>query len=68
MSVAEIISSSPTECVQSLTGYVLGEEEEVRLGAKLKTVLLNGKRTFLVYRQESGSEWKTSTNAQLEEY
>lgn len=68
ISVAEILSSSPTESVQSLTGYVLGEEEEVRLGVKLKTVLLNGKRTFLVYRQEGRSEWETCTNAQLEDY
>ncbi|SPF45599.1 conserved hypothetical protein [Candidatus Desulfosporosinus infrequens] len=68
ISVAEIISSSPTESVQSLTGHVLGENEEVRLGEKLKTVLLNGKRTFLVYRQEGRSEWETCTNAQLKDY
>lgn len=68
ISVAEIISSSSTEIVQSLTGYVLGEDEGVLLGEKLKTVLLNGKRTFLVYRQAGRAEWETCTNAQLEKY
>lgn len=68
VSVAEIISSGPTEIVQSLAGYSLGENEEVRLGEKLKNVLLNGKRTLLVYKQEGWTGWNTCTNEQLKDY
>ncbi|MBP7332386.1 MAG: hypothetical protein KBA08_08790 [Firmicutes bacterium] len=68
ISVAEIKSSSPVDRVQSVDGYVLQENEEVRLGEKLKTVLLDGMRNLLVYRRESGREWETCTNAHLENY
>jgi hypothetical protein len=68
ITVTEILSSGPTEIVQSLDSYALGEEEEVRLGDKLKTVLLNGKRTLLVYQQEGSTKWETCTRAQLEKY
>jgi len=66
--VAEIKSSSPVESVQSMDGYVLRRDERVRLGEKLKTVLLDGKRTLLVYRRESGLVWETCTNAHLRSY
>jgi len=68
MSVGEIISCSPVERVQDLEGRLLDNNEEVRLGNKLKAVLLNGKRTFLVYKREGIKEWTTCTNAQLENY
>lgn len=68
LSVREILSTSPTETVQSLEGYALGKDEVVQLGDKLKTVLLNGKRVLLVYHQEESDVWKTCTNAQLEKY
>lgn len=66
--VAEIKSSSPVERVQSLNGYILRDDEELRLGVKLKTVLLDGKRTLLVYCPAGGLEWETCTNAHLEDY
>lgn len=68
ISVAEIKSSSPVDRVQSVDGYVLQEDEEVRLGEKLKTVLLDGMRNLLVYRRENNLEWETCTNAHLENY
>ncbi|SFH10200.1 tRNA(Ile2) 2-agmatinylcytidine synthetase [Desulfotomaculum arcticum] len=68
INVAEIISSSPVERVQSVDGYVLREDEEVRLGNKLKTVLLDGKRILPVYRREDGLAWETCTNSHLEHY
>lgn len=68
MSVAEIKSSSPVETVQSLAGRILRDDEELRLGKKLKTVLLNGKRTLLVYRPEGEPGWETCTNTHLEDY
>ena len=68
MSVAEIKSCSPVERVQSLAGRILGDDEELRLGKKLKTVLLNGKRTLLVYRPEGEPGWETCTNRHLEDY
>ncbi len=64
ISVAEIKSSGLVERVRSLEGYILQEHEEVRLGEKLKTVLLDGMRNLLVYRRE----WETCTNAHLEDY
>lgn len=68
MSVAEVKSSSSVEKVQSLAGYILHDDEELRLGKKLKTVLLDGKRTLLVYHPEGKLEWETCTNAHLEDY
>ncbi len=66
--VEEIINSSPVETVQSLAGFVLSEDEQVRLGDKLKTVLLDGKRTLLVYRSGKNALWETCTTSQLEAY
>lgn len=68
VNVAEILKESPVEIVQSLDGYVLGSDEEVRLGEKLKTVLLKGKQTLLVYHGESRVEWNTCLNEHLEKY
>ncbi|HBC94115.1 MAG TPA: hypothetical protein DCZ10_14755 [Pelotomaculum sp.] len=68
INVAEILSSSPVEKVQSLDGYILHGQEEVRLGNKLKTVLLEGKRILLVYRRAGGLEWETCTTVHLEHY
>ncbi|MCG9968822.1 hypothetical protein L9W92_12315 [Pelotomaculum terephthalicicum JT] len=68
INVTEILCSNLVERVQSVDGYVLNKNEEVRLGHKLKTVLLGGKRTLLVYRREGALVWKTCTNAHLEHY
>lgn len=69
ISVAEIKSNSPVERVQSLDGYLLRDDEQVRLGDKLKTVLLKGKRILLVYKEGNDkSEWKTCTITQLKDY
>ncbi|MGI5879545.1 MAG: hypothetical protein ACOX6L_02970 [Syntrophomonadaceae bacterium] len=69
ISVAGIKSNSQVERVQSLDGYLLQDDEQVRLGEKLKTVLLEGKRTLLVYSEGNDkSEWKTCTNTQLKDY
>ncbi len=66
--VAEIIGSSPVERVQSVDGYILRLDEQVRLGNKLKAVLLDGKRVLPVYRRKNGAVWETCTNAHLEHY
>ncbi len=69
VSVAEIKNNSPAEQVQSIDGYVLQDNEQVRLGEKQKTVLLEGKCTLLVYVEKNGkSEWKTCTNTHLMNY
>jgi hypothetical protein len=69
ISVGEIKNNSPVEQVQSLGGYVLDNDEQVCLGEKLKTVLLAGKCTLLVYIEEKGKpEWKTCTSNQLKDY
>lgn len=68
VSVAEIKDSSPVDRVQSVGGYILQENEEVRLGEKLKTVLLDGIRNLLVYRREDGDGWETCTDVHLKNY
>lgn len=66
--VGEMIGRGTMDVVQSLDGYILSEDEEVRMGDKLKTVLLDGKRVFLVYRREGIREWETCLNNHLEKY
>ncbi len=66
--VGEMLSKGLMDSVQSLDGYVLDQDEEVRLGEKLKTVLLGGKRVFLVYQREGIREWETCLNNHLEKY
>lgn len=68
MTVEEIISNSPTETVCSIDSYQLKSDEKVVLGNKLKTVLLDGKCTLLVYRREGSSIWETCTNVHIEAY
>lgn len=52
--------------VQALDGYVLADDETLIIGEKIKTVLLEGKRKLLVYR-ENGL-WHTCNNKHLEKY
>jgi len=70
--VAEIKQQTGVDVVKSLDGYVLDDAETVRLGEKIKAVLLEGKTTLLVYAQTEGcqgrSVWQTCNRQQLSEY
>jgi hypothetical protein len=66
MSIGEIISTTEIEEVQSIDGQVLAVDEILIIGEKIKTVLLDGKRKLLVYREEDG--WHTCNNKHLKKY
>ncbi|KAF1085300.1 hypothetical protein SPSYN_01436 [Sporotomaculum syntrophicum] len=69
--VGDILSNYPVDLVQSLDGQVLNKSEVIRLGEKVKKVLLRDKSVVLVYRDkaENGAPcWKTCTKQQLRVY
>jgi len=66
MGIGEILASTEIDEVQTMEGYVLPENETLIIGDKIKTVLLDGKRKLLVYREEDG--WHTCNNKQLKNY
>ncbi|MEN6348243.1 MAG: hypothetical protein ABFD08_02445 [Syntrophomonas sp.] len=66
MSSGEITANTEIEQVQSIEGHVLADNEIILIGDKIKTVLLDGKRKLLVYREENG--WHTCLNKHLKDY
>ncbi len=66
MGVGSIIASTKIEEIQSIDGQVLTDNETLVIGEKIKTVLLDGKRKLLVYRENG--EWHTCNNKHLENY
>ncbi|MEN6327866.1 MAG: hypothetical protein ABFD18_16875 [Syntrophomonas sp.] len=66
MQVKEITSTTEIEEVQSIDGQVLTDNEILIIGDKIKTVLLDGKRKLLVYREEDS--WHTCNNKHLKRY
>lgn len=66
MGVGSIIADTEIEEVQSIDGYVLTDDEILIIGEKIKTVLLDGKRKLLVYRENDC--WHTCNNKHLENY
>ncbi len=66
MRIGEIIATTEIEEVQSIDGHVLADDEILIVGDKIKTVLLEGKRKLLVYRENEA--WHTCNNKHLENY
>ncbi|WP_276620155.1 hypothetical protein [Syntrophomonas wolfei] len=66
IAVGEIISKTEIDEVQSIDGQVLANHETMVIGEKIKTVLLEGKRILLVYRE--GGAWHSCNNKQLKNY
>lgn len=70
--VRELLAHPKVDLVQSMDGLVLSEDELVRLGDKLKTVLLAGKSVLLV--SPAGAEnkdavrWQTCSKQQLKRF
>ena len=66
MAIRDILAQSDIDEVQSIDGEVLAAEEMLVLGEKVKSVLLDGKKKLLVYREADG--WHTCNNKQLRAY
>lgn len=66
MGVGSIMAATEIEAVQSIDGHILTDDEILIIGEKIKTVLLDGKRKLLVYRETDG--WHTCNNKHLENY
>jgi len=72
VSVREIISQTGVNLVRSLEGYELEPDELVKLGEKVKAVLLKGEKVLLVNPVPSagpgGASWETCTKEQLKAF
>lgn len=71
LKVFEVIQQTGVDRVQSLDGETLPPETTVRIGEKVKAVLLDGKSTLLVYDDSGNGSppcWKTCTKKQLRVY
>ncbi|MDD3364333.1 MAG: hypothetical protein PHZ03_05075 [Syntrophomonas sp.] len=66
MGIGDIIATTEIEEVQSIDGHVLTDDEILIIGDKIKTVLLDGKRKLLVYRENDG--WHTCNNQHIKNY
>jgi hypothetical protein len=66
IAVGEIIAQTEIDEVQSMDGQALANDETMVIGEKIKTVLLEGKRILLVYRE--GGAWHSCNNKQLKNY
>lgn len=71
ITVSDIKLQTSVDIVQSLTGYRLEDHDSVRLGEKVKAVLMGGKTVMLVCPSGSdngGPHWQTCTKEQLKRY
>lgn len=72
VSPAEIKRQTHVEVVKTLDGRILADHEPVRLGKKVKAVLLDGRSTMLVSQiddADGGSVmWETCSKKQLRKY
>ncbi len=66
MQAGEILAISEIEEIQSIDGQTLSSGETIIIGNKIKTVLLDGKRKLLVFRQSD--QWHTCTNKHIVNY
>ncbi len=68
----EIKRQTHVEVIQSIEGCLLKENEKIRLGNKVKAVLLEGKSTLLVNKIKSYgngfAQWETCSKQQLRAY
>ena len=64
----EIRKQTHVEVVKTMDGAVLEDHEKIRLGNKVKAVLLNGKSTLLVSAIDGDIKWETCRKQQLKAY
>lgn len=72
LKVKDLLRKTKTDLVRTEDGYVLNNNDTVRLGKKVKAVLLNHMAVLLVFPvKENGNErrlWETCTREQLKKY
>lgn len=69
VSVSEIKAQTHVECAKSLDGELLSDSDQIRLGSKVKSVLLDDRSTLLVFKSpEEPDLWQTCTKQQLKKY
>ncbi len=69
VSVEQIRKQTHVECARSLDGKILSDGEQIRLGDKVKSVLMENKSTLLVFKDiEEPGVWQTCTKQQLKIY
>lgn len=70
MTVKEILEETAIELVRTQAGLILDESEEVILGDKFKSVLLNHQQVFLVesVEVEGTSKWQPCPGSALKQY
>jgi hypothetical protein len=71
LTAAQILEKTGVDQVRGTDGSVLSPEERVRLGEKVKSVLIGGKNVLLVCRPEDGggpAEWQTCLKEFLRRY
>ncbi|MEN6325899.1 MAG: hypothetical protein ABFD18_06800 [Syntrophomonas sp.] len=66
MAIGDVLAQSDIDEVQSIDGELLAADQTVILGEKVKSVLLEGKKKLLVYREADG--WHTCNTKQLRAY
>jgi len=67
--LAEIKRQTHVECARSLDGESLFDHDRIRLGNKVKSVLLENRSTLLVFKSpEEPDIWQTCTKQQLKKY
>lgn len=66
MAIGDVLTQTDIDEVQSIDGELLDADATVILGEKIKSVLLDGKKKLLVYREADG--WHTCNNKQLRAY
>lgn len=68
ISVGEVKSQTIVHIVQSLDGHILNDHDRIRLGEKVKAVLMGGRVVMPVYPTgagNGGARWQTCTKEQL---
>jgi hypothetical protein len=71
VAVSDIKSQTGVHIVKSLNGYRLEDHDSVRLGEKVKAVLMGGKTVLLVYPYGSDHgcpRWQTCSKEQLKKF
>ncbi|NLY55207.1 MAG: hypothetical protein GX058_01705 [Firmicutes bacterium] len=66
LTVEQILAHSDVDRVQSLAGEVLGPDQPVKLGEKVKAVFLDHQKVLLVYPEDG--LWHTCTKEQLKQF
>ena len=69
VTVSQIKDQTHVDCAKTLDGEFLSDSEQIKLGDKVKSILLENKSTLLVFKDPAEPEvWQTCTKQQLKKY